>query len=136
MTPSSSGRLVWTGPSGGLWSSSANWTDPVSHLHFAPSSTDQLLFGDGGTGAAGTLKIRVDNGQLSDRLTTTAAAAATLNGTLIIVAQSTLNANQNWTPITAAAGFGGTDFAVKTFPADGGNWVAGPPAGVNYPVHN
>ncbi|HMF20218.1 MAG TPA: hypothetical protein VKE98_23625, partial [Gemmataceae bacterium] len=51
MTPSSSGQLVWTGPAGGLWSNSANWTDPVSHLHFAPSSTDQLLFGDGGTGA-------------------------------------------------------------------------------------
>jgi hypothetical protein len=49
--PSTSGQLVWTGPSGGSWSSSANWTDPVSGLHFTPSSTDQLLFGDGGAGA-------------------------------------------------------------------------------------
>jgi hypothetical protein len=51
MTPSSSGQLVWTGPSGGSWSNSANWTDPVDHNHYAPSSTDQLLFGDGGAGA-------------------------------------------------------------------------------------
>jgi autotransporter family porin len=66
--------------------------------------------------SSGTLDIRLDNGNASDKLSI--GSTATLAGTLNLIAQNALSDGQTWTVLAAAGGISG-DFSTKNFPQDG-----------------
>jgi hypothetical protein len=66
--------------------------------------------------SSGSLNIRLDNGEDSDDLAI--GGSATLAGTLNLIAQASLTANQTWTVLTTGGTVGGF-FSTINFPSDG-----------------